>query len=404
MADTDFDVIIVGAGLAGAALAARLAELPLRTALLEAARLPSGWPPVEEGVGGYDARVSALTAASQRLLDGLGVWGEIARRRVCAYTDMHVWDAEGTGSIHFDAEEVGQPCLGHIVENRLINAALLEKLRFSRNITLLDASPAARLQSSARGVELELENGDALAAPLVVAADGANSRIREWAGFVTREWEYGQKAIVTTVRTEHSHENTAWQRFLPQGPLAFLPLADAGDSRRYCSIVWSAEVEMAERLLMLADDEFRAELGSAFEHRLGEVAEASRRFGFPLRQRHATRYVQPGIALVGDAAHTIHPLAGQGINLGFRDVQVLSEELERACRRGIPLGDPAVLSRYQRRRKGDNLGMMLTMEGFKQLFGQRALPLRWLRNTGMRLVDRAGPVKRQIIRQAMGLE
>lgn len=403
MKELEYDVVIVGAGLAGAALAVALSELPLRIAVVEAQSLSSGWPDIDEGVAAYDARVSALTPASQALLEELGVWQEITRRRVSPYTEMQVWDGEGTGSIHFSADEVGRSVLGHIVENRLVNAALLEKLRFNSRVQLLDASPVAEWRRSIEGPELLLEDGRVLLAPLVVAADGANSRIRGWAGFETREWDYGQKAIVATLEMQQSHKQTARQSFLRTGPLAFLPLSDAQGSDRFCSIVWSADEAEADRLMALGDEAFCQQLAAAFEYRLGAVQAISRRFCFPLRQRHAVHYVQPGVALIGDAAHSIHPLAGQGINLGFQDVRVLAEELTRAHQRGLPLSDLAVLDRYQRRRKGDNLGMMAVMEGFKRLFGESALPLRWLRNTGMSLLDGAAPVKRQLIRRAMGL-
>jgi 2-octaprenylphenol hydroxylase len=204
------------------------------------------------------------------------------------------------------------------------------------------------------------------------------------------------------VQVERPHQTTAWQRFLPSGPLAFLPLPSAPDAQ-YCSIVWSLDSSRVDGIQALQAAEFCAALERAFEGRLGRVLGCSRRFAFPLRQRHAVDYVQPGAALVADAAHTIHPLAGQGINLGLQDVAVLAEEVLRARERGEPPGSIAVLRRYQRRRKGENLAMMAAMEGFKRLFEQPALPLRWLRNAGMRGVDRAGPLKHQLMRQAMGL-
>ncbi|MDX1504614.1 MAG: FAD-dependent monooxygenase [Spongiibacter sp.] len=191
--------------------------------------------------------------------------------------------------------------------------------------------------------------------------------------------------------------------WVPEGPLAFLPLADAAGSGRYCSIVWSALPDVATQLMGLDDDAFAQSLTRHFEGRLGEVLACSKRFSFPLRQRHAVDYVKDGIVLVGDAAHTIHPLAGQGINLGFADAQALADELKRALRRGLMLSDNVALARYQRRRKGDNLAMMAAMEGFQHLFESPAMPLRLARNLGMSLLDRAVPLKRQIIARAMGL-
>lgn len=397
-----FDLIIVGAGLAGAAFALAMAEQPLNIALLDAQPERAGWPPLDDTVLDYDARVSALTEASRSFLQRLGVWSDIVERRACAYQEMTVWDAEGTGEIHFSADEVGELALGHIVENRLITAALLSRLRSSR-VRLLFDSPVAEWQRVGELGQLQLADGRLLQAPLIVAADGANSRLRDWGGFQTREWDYHHHAIVCTVETEKAHRATAWQRFLPEGPLAFLPLPDREGGQHFSSIVWSAQPELAESLMAMDEEAFNIALARHFEHRLGRIVASSRRVKFPLRQRHALRYYQQGIALLGDAAHTIHPLAGQGINLGFADAAVLADECQRALSRGLSLSDELLLSRYQRRRKGENLAMMAAMEGFQNLFESRALPLRLLRNAGMNWLDRAAPLKRQIIARAMGL-
>lgn len=397
-----YDIVIVGGGLAGLAMAAGLADLPLRVALVEAGPVSAEWPESGEGVDSYDPRVSAITLASQQLLSDVRAWEAIAGARICHYTDMQVWDAEGTGEVHFQADEVNADNLGHIVENRLVLAALADQVHNTTNIRLYDNAAVAGMSYAGAQATLTLENGDRLEADLLVAADGANSRVRQWADFATREWSYKQKALVTTVKMSASHAYTAWQRFLPTGPLAFLPLGATDAPDRYCSIVWSADTAYAEQLLSLDDEAFKKALGQAFEGRLGEVEAASRRFSFPLQQRHAVDYVKPGIALVGDAAHSIHPLAGQGINLGFKDVAALQEEIRRALARDEALGSLAVLQRYQRRRKGDNLAAMAAMDGFKRLFGETALPVRWLRNTGMKLVNQTAPLKRQLIRKAMG--
>lgn len=400
MLPQQFDIAIVGSGLAGSALAAALGGSSLRVALIEAQQLSLEWPPLGDEVGDFDARVSAITLASQRWLDTLGAWGDVAARRVSAYRQMHVWDGEGTGSIHFDAAEVNEPALGHIVENRLLQTALLHCLQRHRNVQVFSPVAVESYQRTDGGVLLALQNGGRIQTALLVGADGANSPVREWAQFRLREWSYGHTALVATVATEQPHRATAWQIFRREGPLAFLPLASA--TQRLSSIVWSTTPAEAEMLMQLGDDDFMRALGTAFEQRLGAITATSRRFSFPLRARHADNYVQPNIALIGDAAHTIHPLAGQGINLGFLDAQALAQEILRAAQRGLGVADASVLARYQRRRKSDNLAMLAAMEGFKRLFGAQQLPLRWLRNAGLDLVDSAAPLKRLFIRQAMG--
>ena len=402
--EPEFDVVIIGAGIAGAALARALEGSGLRLALVEAATLNAELAQSSaQSVTDFDARVSSITPSTEQFLDSLGAWAELPQQRLSPYQHMQVWDAEGTGSIDFHAAELDAPVLGHIVENRQLTAALLTGLMQRPDIQLFNPARLHTLQRLDDGrVEIQLEDGRGLSGRLLVAADGALSRVRELAGFRTREWDYGHHALVATVETEKPHNGTAYQRFLESGPLAFLPLPETGDGH-YCSIVWSAEPELAAELTELSDAEFLARLEPSIERRLGALVATSPRFSFPLRQRHAADYIQPGIALVGDAAHTIHPLAGQGINLGLQDVAVLAQEVLRVAARGGNPGDLEVLRRYQRQRKGENLLMMAAMDGFKRLFGERALPLRWLRNTGMQIVARSGPIKHQLMRHAMGI-
>lgn len=410
MSRADVDVLIVGGGMAGASLACALADLPLQVVVLEANPLVAVKDFCREPatVVDFDIRVSALTEASRQFFARLGVWPDIQRWGTCAYTDMRVWDAEGTGEVHFSARDIHCAELGHIVENRHILAALEARMEAQANVSVLrgqrlDSIAADSGDKGSEPYRVSLDNGQQLSCHLLVAADGALSRVREQLNFMTREWDYGHKAIAATVQTRDTHQFTAWQRFLPEGPLAMLPLRSERDGPHFCSIVWSSIPACADELTDCDDQEFCAALGQAFEWRLGPVEAVSRRVCFPLRQRHALDYVRPGVALVGDAAHTIHPLAGQGINLGLADVQVLAEELRRGLGRGLQPGNIDVLRRYQRRRKAANLTMMAAMEGFKQLFAQRNLPLRWLRNTGMSLFDRSPAIKHRIMKQAMGL-
>lgn len=402
-ADRRVDVVIAGGGIAGLATAVALAGKGLSLALIEA-KEPAALPAVdasETDPRAFDARVSALTGRSIKFLDRLGAWPAITAARSCAYRHMTVWDAEGTGRIEFDASEVGAPSLGTIVENSLVTGALLERAQDQAGLQIRAPAVVAELERQESCTTVVLESGERLGCDLLVAADGALSPTRERLGMRTREWDYGHRAIVSTVRFERSHERTAWQRFLSTGPLALLPLQGADE--RLCSIVWSIEEDCADELLGLDEQGFCDALTTASEAALGAAVACAPRYAFPLRQRHAVDYVLPGIALVADAAHTIHPLAGQGINLGLADVEVLADEVARAVERGLNPGRLDVLRRYQRRRKADNLAMMAAMDGFKRLFAQDALPVRWLRNQGLRSVNAISPLKRRLIRQAMGV-
>ena len=397
-----FDILVVGGGMIGSALALGLSRQGWQVGLIEGAPAASLMAPAEpaNSVDDFEPRVSAISLASQRLLEELGAWPKVQASRHCGYREMTVWDGDGTGRIHFDAAELHARSLGTIVENRNIVRALFESLSDS-SVQLLDG---VRVKAWSRGQGVELEDGRCLAARLVVGADGALSRLRQWSGLATREWDYGQQAIVCTVRTSQNHRYTAWQRFSPTGPLAFLPLLNEAGDEHFCSIVWSQDTLEARRLMALETESFRKELEAAIERELGEVLAVSRRFAFPLRQRHAKDYIADGLALVGDAAHTIHPLAGQGANLGYGDVRALLEELGRARALGLAPDDASVLARYQRRRKGENLTMMAAMEGFKQLFARDELPVRWLRNTGMRWLNQLAPLKNRIAAEAMGID
>lgn len=392
------DIIIVGAGMVGSALALALKDSGLKILLLDSGALkPAPFKPQDA----FEPRVSALSAASQNLLTNLSAWDGILARRASPYRDMQVWDGSGTGSIHFSAASVQADVLGHIVENRIVQDALLEQLQ-DGTVHLQPGARLSMLRRSGDGWLLELEDGTRLRTPLLIGADGANSSVRRLAGCATREWDYRHHAVVTSIRTEQPHQLTCWQRFTDEGPLAFLPLVHA-DGQNWCSIVWSLPPERAAQVMALDDDAFCTQLTSALEGRLGRVVHADRRLDVPLRQRHAKRYVEPGLALLGDAAHVIHPLAGQGVNLGFLDVAELAEALLRAVARGENPASLQVLSRFERKRMPHNLAMMAAMQGFQELFQADALPLRWLRNAGLRQVDSMDSAKALFVRQALGL-
>ncbi len=405
----DYDVLVVGGGMVGASFALALADSGLRIAILDSQDVGQ-WVNKPLSEDDFDPRVSAITPASQTFLDSLGVWQGVSERRSAPYTDMHVWDADGTGSIHFNAREIHAPTLGYIVENSVLLASLYARISRVENLDLLapvSLSSLELVQAAHAPVRITLEDGRQISTALLVAADGANSKVRELARFQTKEWDYEHQAIVCTVRTELPHRATAIQRFMDEGTLAFLPLQDnrtGALSQHYCSIVWSVLPDFADALMALNDGDFATRLEAAIESKLGKIERLETRYSFPLRQRHAIDYVRDGIALIGDAAHTIHPLAGQGVNLGFLDAKALAEEVLRAHTKQLPIGEFRVLRRYQRRRIGHNLGMMWVMEGFKWLFADQPLPLRWLRNAGMSGLDHTSVIKHQVMRSAMGME
>ncbi|MDQ7075114.1 MAG: UbiH/UbiF/VisC/COQ6 family ubiquinone biosynthesis hydroxylase [Gammaproteobacteria bacterium] len=390
MKQTRFDVIVVGAGMVGAALACALGLGGKRVALLEP-HLPVSFDLDAEP----DLRVSAINRASQALFERLGVWQTLAAQRISPFENMTVWDATGSGEIHFDSAEMGEPYLGHIIENRLVQWALLQRLAQLASVTVIEAA-LSELAFEPDQVTVSLADGTELSAEVLVGADGAHSRVRALAGIEVQSRAYDQKGIVCHVATEKPHQRTAWQRFLPSGPLAFLPLADGR-----CSLVWSCDDAVAEQMMALSDEDFRLELAQAFDRRLGAVTAVSERAAFPLLRRHAEQYVKPRLALVGDAAHTIHPLAGQGVNIGLLDASALTESLLES--KG-DLGQLRVLRRYERWRRGNNSLMMHSMDGFYGLFGNDHLPLVQLRNFALSFADRVSPLKSQLMRHAMGLE
>lgn len=395
------DLVIVGGGMAGLTLAAALSELPLSIMVVDR----QGQPGPAEWPDTFDPRVSALSLASENILRSVGAWALMAQQRLSPYTRMQVWDGEGTGQVQFDCADVPASHLGTIVENRVTQWALYQRVRQQENVTFVE-SALKDLRQGLYGWQVTLANGDVLTPSLLVGADGGRSLVRRLAGFKMRTWPYDHTAIVTTVKTDKPHQQTARQIFLPSGPLAFLPLNESSagtDSGHYCSIVWSVHSELAPELLALSDHDFCRQLGAAFELRLGQVLKADKRYSFPLVQQHVAHYTQPGLTLIGDAAHTIHPLAGQGINLGFLDAAVLAEEISTMIGHGLPAGERSGLRRYERRRKAHNLLTMGAMEGFKRLFE----PLNWLlttaRNEGMSQFNRHYLAKRQVVSQAMGV-
>jgi 2-octaprenyl-3-methyl-6-methoxy-1,4-benzoquinol hydroxylase/2-octaprenylphenol hydroxylase len=297
---------------------------------------------------------------------------------------MRIWDARSPGELAFDAAGNGEAALGWIIENKLIQHALWQALEAERNARIVCPGEVASIENGTDGVEAALADGTRLRARVAVAADGAESPVRAMLGIGTHGRDYGQRGVVANVTTSRPHEHTAWQRFLPTGPLAFLPLADGR-----CSIVWTLPDAEAARVLALDDAAFRAELGAAFDFRLGEITATTARAAFPLRMRIADRYVAGRVVLAGDAAHVVHPLAGQGMNLGFRDVACLRRVLRSAHGRGGDIGAAHVLRRYERERRSENAVAARGLDAIWHVFNSSNPAVSMVRGVGLAAVDRA---------------
>lgn len=385
------DVAVVGGGMVGAAAALTLARAGFSVALVEA-REPAAWLADAE----VDLRVVGLAPSSMRLLDEMGVWTSIRHKRCGPYAHMHVWDAETGAAIDFDAATEGRDLLGCIVENSLVQSELWQALEPAGVRRLCPAQVKAFAAGDHR-VELEMADGSTLAAAVLVAADGASSPLRELAGIGTRGRDYAQRALVAHVITERSHQHTAWQRFLPGGPLALLPLADGRSS-----LVWSLPEAEAQRVLMMDDKSFLAELGVASDFRLGRMLATTPRASFALKLQLAESYQADRFVLLGDAAHTVHPLAGQGVNIGLRDVAELRDTLVAARAAGRDIGAPHVLRRYARRRRSADTLDALSFDALARVYAWQSPALAAARGLGVRLLNRLDPLKRRIAEHAAG--
>ena len=391
---SEFPIVIAGGGVVGLATACLLAEADMSVTVLEGKPSANHWQAEHT-----DLRVVALTRASQLLLERIGAWRGVISRRLSPYRAMQVWDGEGSGEIRFTANEVGEPDLGHIIELSAIEAALLEQLKHHRHASIRYGVSVQDFRVSDQRLHLTLSDQSSLPASLLIAADGAESGLREKAGIAHAREAYQHTALIAQIHCEQPHQQTAWQRFTRSGPLALLPLSDS----HQCSIVWSVPPAEAERYLALDDAEFGNVLSAAFEHRLGRLTPMSARHAFPLVERQSERYIGERFALLGDAAHTMHPLAGQGLNLGLQDVECLAEQLIRAAKAGVDPGQPGLLRRFERIRRSEAALMLAVVKGFKQLFTNHQMPLVLARNAGMSLLNGHGFAKAQIIRAAMGL-
>lgn len=387
-----FDVVVVGGGMVGATLACCLGDSELKVAVIEA-QLPE--PFTDEQA--HDLRVSALSIASKNILQAIGAWEGVISRRYCPFKRMRVW--ETAGDTTFNSDDIRYSELGYIVENRITQLALLERLPSFNNVELLMPSAITKIHYDGHQSELALADGRVLQAKLLVAADGGQSRVRQVVGLGVTSWDYNQHALVIYIETAYPQQDITWQRFVPSGPQAFLPLTG-----NYGSIVWYQSPDEVRRLQALPAEQLKTELVSAFPSCLGEVKQILGVASFPLKRQHAQRYVKQGVALIGDAAHMINPLAGQGVNIGLLDAAALAEIVVDAHRRGKNIADMATLQRYEAMRRNENLKMMTLMDVFYRTFSNDILPLKLLRNLGLGLAQRVTPARNRAMKAAMGLE
>lgn len=392
MQTTSYDIAIVGGGVVGATLACALAQqTSLSIALIEAQDFANSW-----AADDYHHRVSAISLSSKRIFESLKVWDEIQAMRVSAFKQIYVWAEQH--HIEFDSSDIAEPILGYIIENNAMQDALFAKLKKYSAIHLLPATKLVEMNESETGMTLVTADKKTIKAKLIVGADGAQSWIRNQAHIDVMRDDYAQTAIVTTVTTELSHQQTASQVFLPSGPLAFLPLINSNLS----SIVWSLPTDEAKTLMALDEQAFKSQLSEAFSHRLGKVTQIEKRFSFPLAKQQASHYVKSRIALVGDAAHTVHPLAGQGVNIGLLDAASLAEIVVEAVRKRRDFASLPQLRRYERWRKADNLPMLSGVDGLKKLFANERQSLQTIRGVGLMLTNKASWIKNIFIRHAVG--
>jgi 2-octaprenyl-3-methyl-6-methoxy-1,4-benzoquinol hydroxylase len=386
----EFDCIVVGGGMIGATAALSLAQLGLTVAVVERATAPSF-----SAEQAFDLRVSAISLASQHLLEQVGAWQQIAQWRLCPYRRLGVWE-QAFSYTEFTAQAIGQAHLGHMVENRLIQLALFEQLSEHRNITLFCPEEVQSFQQSEQRVTVNL-TAHKLTAKLLIAADGPNSQIRQQAGIGTTGWDYQQSAMLINVHTELDQQDITWQQFKPTGPVAMLPLP--GNN---ASLVWYHHRDQIKQLSQLSDQQLQAEIVANFPERLGGV-EVVNRASFPLVRRHANSYFANRVVLVGDAAHAINPLAGQGVNLGFKDVKALQTSIAKAIGEDKCWFDEQLLHQYQRARRGDNSLMMAGIDAINSGFSHPSPVVKLLRNTGLMLTNKFPLLKRKALAYACGI-
>lgn len=390
----NIDVAIVGAGIVGLTAALALKNSGLSVVVIDASVAD------EKVTEQPELRVSAINLASQKIFARLGVWELVISQRLQDYQQMSVWEKDSFAHIGFSNQDIQQTHLGSIVENQVLRLALLKQILSADNIELLIPHKIQNLVFGQTESFITLDNGQMMTAKLVVGADGANSYVRKVANLPFTFWDYDHIAIVATVKTELAHEAVARQVFTPDGPLAFLPLYQSN----LCSIVWSQQNQQAENLLALSDKDFSNALQVTLDGKLGKCELVSKRVSYPLKMRYCRNWLKSRVLVIGDAAHTIHPLAGQGANLGIGDAAALAQTLIQLHDSGKDIGEAKNLKGLERWRKSEAMKMIASMEGFKRLFAGANPVKKLVRDLGLVVADKSGPLKREMIKMAAGLD
>ncbi len=398
MATIKSDIVIIGGGMIGLTVACAIAEDSLKVTVIEAA------DPTIFKDKGFDGRTCAIAYSSRKFFEKIGVW-EGMSKNAGDILDIRIIDGESPLFLHYDHKEVGDEPMGHIVENRHIRKSLMNKVNAYKNIELLAPAKYKHIKYDADKVSIDLEDGNHIEAKLLIAADGRNSQIRENANIPITKWSYNQTAIVCTVYHEKQHNGVAVERFLPSGPFASLPLGniDGGKKKNhYSSLVWTEKDSLIDAYMNMSEDLFNEQMCLRFGDWLGEVKIIGDRWSYPLSLISAKNYTAKRMCLVGDAAHGMHPIAGQGLNYGLRDAEEISNLVKKTASLGLDIGGMSVLEQYQKARKFDNISMLAATDIINRLFSNDIAPIKAARRVGLAIVNQLPPIKKIFMKQAMG--
>lgn len=387
----NYDVIIVGGGLAGLTLACLLGKAGIKTVCLDQA---------DPKAQILDLRTTAISYGSSKILDDAGVWADMAKT-ACPIENIEILDGDSPLLLNFLSSEVQDRAFGNIVENADLRKALLSKIKTLKSVSHIAPARVKDFNVTDTAAQAILETGETLSAQLIIGADGKNSSLREWMDIPTRQWNYNQRAVICCVAHENPHANIAVEHFWPEGPFAILPMSDDKNTHR-SSVVFTEHGPEKNSLMHFTDAEFEIALNARFPARYGAVKMIGKRAAYPLSLVHATRYIGPRMALIADAAHGIHPIAGQGLNLGFRDVSKIAQLLRGAFENNCDLGEASLLEEYQRARRFDNMSMVAVTDGLVRLFSNNHASMRLIRRAGLKLVSKLKPAKQFFMKQAMG--